>query len=71
MTTSGDEVAFTLRSRSLARWVELSLDGAETIFDDNYFDLPAGREVCRDLPASAGLDGRANTKQPADQVIVG
>ncbi len=34
-----------LRSESLARWVELSLDGADAIFDDNYFDLPAGREV--------------------------
>jgi beta-mannosidase len=34
-----------LRSESLARWVELALDGADLVFDDNYFDLPAGREV--------------------------
>jgi beta-mannosidase len=41
-----------LRSESLARWVELALDGADVIFDDNYFDLPAGREVAVgfDLP---------------------
>jgi hypothetical protein len=42
-----------LKAESLARWVELSLDGADTLFDDNYFDLPAGREVVVgfDLPA--------------------
>ncbi|HEX7491208.1 MAG TPA: glycoside hydrolase family 2 protein [Candidatus Limnocylindrales bacterium] len=34
-----------LRSDTLARWLELSLDGADVIFDDNYFDLPAGREI--------------------------
>ena len=34
-----------LRSSSLARWVELTLDGADVLFDDNYVDLPAGREV--------------------------
>ncbi len=42
---SGARVAVRLRSSSLARWVELALDGADVIFDDNYFDLPAGREV--------------------------
>jgi beta-mannosidase len=42
-----------LKAESLARWVELSLDGADTLFDDNYFDLPAGRAVVVgfDLPA--------------------
>ena len=43
----------TLRAGGLARWVELSLEDADTIFDDNYFDLPAGRDVSIgfDLPA--------------------
>ncbi len=39
---------------SLARFVELSLDGADPVFSDNYFDLPAGAAVtvtCT-LPAS-------------------
>ncbi len=31
-------------ARALARFVELALDGAEVVFSDNYFDLPAGRE---------------------------
>ena len=43
--TSGRGVAAHLRSDTLARWVELVLDGADVIFDDNYVDLPAGREV--------------------------
>jgi len=30
---------------SLARFVELALDGADVVFTDNFFDLPAGREV--------------------------
>jgi beta-mannosidase len=47
-----------LRSDSLARWVELSLDGADTIFDDNYFDIPAGRpaQVSFELPAGWTLE---------------
>ena len=34
---------FTLQAVSLARFVELAFEGADTIFSDNYFDLPAGR----------------------------
>jgi beta-mannosidase len=34
-----------LESDTLARWVELALDGADTIFSDNYFDLPARRQI--------------------------
>jgi beta-mannosidase len=51
-------VVVRLRSDTLARWVELSLDGFEPIFDDNYFDLPAGREVVAsfDLPEGWDLD---------------
>ena len=45
-----------LRSDVLARWVELSLDGADSVFDDNYFDLPAGREVEIGVDLPAGWD---------------
>jgi beta-mannosidase len=47
-----------LRSDTLARWVELSLEGADVVFEDDYFDLPAGREVAVsfDLPAGWDLD---------------
>ena len=43
-----------LRSSSLARWVELTLDGADVLFDDNYVDLPAGREVAIGFELPAG-----------------
>jgi beta-mannosidase len=39
------ELTISLRARSLARFVELSLEGADVLFSDNYFDLPAGRPV--------------------------
>jgi beta-mannosidase len=47
-----------LHAESLARLVELSLDGADVIFSDNYFDLPA-HEVVRvtcPLPKSWTID---------------
>ena len=56
---AGDGQLFhvTLRGRSLARLVEVALEGADVVFSDNYFDLPAGRAVTvtGDLPA--GWDG--------------
>ncbi|CUS03525.2 putative beta-mannosidase [Candidatus Promineifilum breve] len=56
---AGDGQSFhvTLRGRSLARLVEVTLEGADVVFSDNYFDLPAGRAVTvtGDLPA--GWDG--------------
>jgi beta-mannosidase len=30
---------------TLARFVELSLEGVDAVFSDNYFDLPAGRQL--------------------------
>jgi beta-mannosidase len=55
---SGRRAVVRLRSGSLARWVELALEGADVIFDDNYIDLPAGREVTIsfDLPDGWTLD---------------
>ena len=54
----GRRVAAHLRSDTLARWVELALDGADTIFDDNYVDLPAGRDLAIgfELPDGWTLD---------------
>jgi beta-mannosidase len=47
-----------LESDTVARWVELSLDGADTVFSDNYFDLPARRriEVSFALPADWSIE---------------
>ena len=41
----GKLVSFEVSARSLARFVELKLDGVDVIFSDNYFDVPAGRKV--------------------------
>ena len=45
-----------LRSGTLARWVELSLDGADVVLEDNYFDLPAGRDVAVSFELPEGWD---------------
>ena len=54
LTEEDGHLAVTLTSRSLARLVELSLEGADGVFSDNYFDLPAGRPVSVSCPLPAG-----------------
>jgi len=48
------ELAITLTAGALARFIELSLNGANVIFSDNYFDLPAGRTAQVTCPAPYG-----------------
>jgi RNA polymerase sigma factor (sigma-70 family) len=50
----GGVLSIELTSRSLARMVEVSLDGADVVFSDNYFDLPAGRTVTITCPLPEG-----------------
>jgi len=38
----GQTLCVEVSARSLARFVELSIDRADAVFSDNYFDLPAG-----------------------------
>ena len=52
----GRRAVVSLVSDTLARWVELSLEGADVIFDDNYIDLPAGREVSIGFGLPEGWD---------------
>jgi beta-mannosidase len=40
--------------QSLARFVELSLEGVHVVWSDNYFDLPAGRTVTVTCPLPEG-----------------
>jgi beta-mannosidase len=44
-TAEADHAIIRITTDTLARWVELSLDDADVVFGDNYFDLPAGREI--------------------------
>jgi beta-mannosidase len=48
------EIRIELASRSLARLVEIALEGADVVFSDNYFDLPAGRTVGISAPLPSG-----------------
>ena len=41
-------------SQSLARLVEIKIDGADVVFSDNYFDLPAGRTANISAPLPTG-----------------
>jgi beta-mannosidase len=47
-------VYIELSARSLARLVEVALEGADVVFSDNYFDLPAGRAVVVSAPLPDG-----------------
>jgi len=54
LRSDGGQLTVELTARSLARLVELSLDGVDVIFSDNYFDLPAGRTVTISCPLPTG-----------------
>jgi beta-mannosidase len=41
----GRSLLVELRGQSLARFVEVALEGADVVWSDNYFDLPAGRSI--------------------------
>lgn len=47
-------LSITLRSDSLARFVEVGLEGADVIFSDNYFDIPANRARTISAPLPDG-----------------
>lgn len=50
----GAELTITLRAHALARFVTLELAGADVVFSDNFFDLPAGRAVVVHAPLPRG-----------------
>jgi beta-mannosidase len=50
----GDQLAIDLAAQSLAHFVELKLAGADVVFSDNYFSIPAGRTIRVTCPLPAG-----------------
>jgi beta-mannosidase len=50
----GDQLHIEITAQSLARFVELALAGVDTVFSDNYFDLPAGRTRVVTTPLPQG-----------------
>lgn len=53
---TGGQAVINLRAGTLARFVELSLQGTDVVFSDNYFDLPAGDSVKVTCPLPEGWD---------------
>ncbi len=45
---------FNVSAKSLARFVELALEGVDIVFSDNYFDVPAGQSVKVTAPLPKG-----------------
>jgi beta-mannosidase len=56
VTLKESRLTIELSARSLARLVECSLTGADVIFSDNYFDLPAQQVITVTAPLPAGWD---------------
>ena len=50
----GDQLTVELTSQSLAILLEVTLNNADVVFSDNYFNLPAGRTVQISCPVPAG-----------------
>jgi beta-mannosidase len=48
------ELWFDISAKRLALFVELALEGADTVFSDNYFDLPAGASARITAPFPKG-----------------
>jgi len=47
-------LVFEVSSKSLARFVELQLDGVDVVFSDNYFDVPTGATIKITAPLPKG-----------------
>ena len=56
LSTKDGVLSIEVSSKSFARLVEVSLSGADVVFSDNYFDLPANTKVAVTAPLPAGWD---------------
>jgi beta-mannosidase len=56
LSVKDGQLFIELSARSLARLVECSLTGADVVFSDNYFDLPAQTTITVSAPLPPGWD---------------
>jgi beta-mannosidase len=49
----GKVLVIDVSAERLARFVELEVEGADVVFSDNYFDIPAGETVTVTAPLPA------------------
>ncbi len=54
VSLDGKELSIHIAAKQLARLVELTIEGADVVFSDNYFDIPAGRTVTLTAPLPEG-----------------
>lgn len=54
LENAGGQLQIHLQAQSLARFVEVALEGADVIFSDNYFDLPTQTTVTITCSLSEG-----------------
>ena len=66
-----DQVQVELRAQTLARFVEVSFDGLDTIFSDNYVDVRTGRPVVLTAPVPAGTTLEQLTQALRVQTLYG
>jgi beta-mannosidase len=60
LVTQDDQLVCEVRATTLARFVELSLEGVDVVWSDNYFDVLAGRASAATCPLPEGWTlGRA------------
>jgi beta-mannosidase len=45
VSIAGQQLTIQLKAQSLARFVEMEMEGVDVVFSDNYFDLPARRSL--------------------------
>jgi len=54
----GQTLFVEVSAKTLARFVELSIDGTDAVFSDNYFDVPAGSTVTVSTPLPEGWNAK-------------
>jgi beta-mannosidase len=59
---NGENLSIKVSARHLARFVELSIDGTDAVFSDNYFDLPAGSTVTVKTPLPENWSGEKSVR---------
>jgi beta-mannosidase len=58
----GQTLFVEVSTKTLARFVELSSDGTDAVFSDNYFDLPAGVTVTVTTPLPEGWGAQSKVE---------
>jgi len=54
ISAADQQLTIQLKAQTLARFVELELEGVDVVFSDNYFDLPAGQTLKISCPLPEG-----------------